>query len=76
MNFKKLGIIINVRKNTVIAKSIQPPKVGEEVFDVQGNYIGKISSIFGPVNAPYFRVKLVKERKIGGYLFRGEKNGR
>ncbi|MDP8011370.1 MAG: H/ACA ribonucleoprotein complex subunit GAR1 [Thermoplasmata archaeon] len=76
MDLKKLGIIINIRKNTLIAKSLQPPRVGEEVFDSQGNYVGKISSIFGPVNAPYFRVKLDRERKISGYLFRGEKYGR
>lgn len=76
VNLKKLGIVINVRKNTLIAKSIQPPRVGEEVFDSQGNYIGRVSSIFGPVNSPYFRVKMEKERQVGGYLFRGDKYGR
>ncbi|MEM1609896.1 MAG: hypothetical protein QXS52_03525, partial [Thermoplasmata archaeon] len=72
-NLKILGTIINIKKDTLIAKSIKPPKMNEEVFDYKGNLVGYIINIFGPVKSPYFRVKLKKNTEIKGYVFGGEK---
>ncbi|MCI4434879.1 MAG: hypothetical protein RXP30_04610 [Thermoplasmata archaeon] len=74
-NLKKLGNIINIRKDILIARSIKPPRIGEEVFDFRGMPVGQVISIFGPVKSPYFRVKLKKDAKPKGYIFGGEKNG-
>jgi rRNA processing protein Gar1 len=75
-NLKKLGTIINIRKDILIARSIKPPKIGEEVFDYRGTPIGHVTSIFGPVKSPYFRVRLKNNVKPKGYVFGGEYNGR
>lgn len=75
-DLKKLGTIINIRKDTLIARAIKPPRIGEEVFDHRGNKIGLVAGIFGPVKSPYFRVKLMTDVRPKGYVFGGVEYGR
>ncbi len=71
----KIGKVIAIRGNMLIAKSFRVPEIGEEIYDSNGNIVGRVINIFGPVNSPYFRVKLLRGKDVKGYLFtKGGKN--
>ncbi len=67
----RFGDIVKIKNKTMVAKVYQPPRMGEEVFDSQGTYIGKVVSIFGPVKSPYVRIKMDREMNLSGYIYRG-----
>ncbi|MGC8609918.1 MAG: H/ACA ribonucleoprotein complex subunit GAR1 [Thermoplasmata archaeon] len=72
----KVGKVIAIRGNMLIAKSFKVPNVGDEVYDSNGKLVGRIINIFGPVNSPYFRVRIEKGKEVKGYLFtKGDKDG-
>lgn len=70
-NMKRLGIVLHragnkslvVRGDEVKSNKVsgEIPKLNSVVMDRTLNKIGKLVSIFGPVNQPYFLVKGFKQ---------------
>jgi len=70
---KILGIVLHIssHKNLIICgdekyknkNSGKLPKINNNVFDWKMNRLGKIIDIFGPINAPYFSVKISRDVK-------------
>jgi RNA-binding protein len=78
-----LGMVLHIssHKNLIICgnekyknkNSVKLPKINNNVFDRKMKRIGKIIDIFGPINSPYFSVKIsgdVKNDKIREFKFK------
>ncbi|MCL6003287.1 MAG: hypothetical protein M0Z77_06935 [Thermoplasmatales archaeon] len=52
-SLKKVGTVLGVREGKLIAKLNREVQLSTKVFGKEGKPLGKISRLFGPVNAPY-----------------------
>lgn len=70
----KLGTILRrlEGRKEAIVKSERTPKIGEMALDEDGEIIGKISDVFGPVDGPYAVIRLVKKQKGAGSALKGK----
>jgi rRNA processing protein Gar1 len=55
-SLKKIGIVLGVREGKLIAKLNKEVQLSTKVFGKEGKPLGKISRLFGPVNAPYVAI--------------------
>jgi rRNA processing protein Gar1 len=70
-----LGDIINKTKDKVVVKTSLIPKEQELVYNENGEVVGKINKIYGPVSNPYINVSLTNS-KIKDKIYVGDRNGR
>jgi len=41
----------------LVVRADQAPKMGQTALDSSGEYLGRVSDIFGPVNSPYVVIR-------------------
>lgn len=70
-----LGYLINKSKDRVVVKASLVPNEQELVYNEEGEVVGKITKIYGPVSNPYINVSLTNS-KIKDKLYVGDRNGR
>ncbi len=61
---KRLGTVLHIIDNLLIVRSDKPAGVSlpdSTVVTKKMKRIGKVKELFGPVNNPYFSIKLFKE---------------
>jgi len=70
---RRMGKVINVRGNNIIVTANFAPKTFSAVYDSTFKLIGWVIDVFGPVNTPYIRVRLVSDISLsdikGRYLY-------
>jgi len=70
----KLGTVLHLSKSSgnLILKAERNVRIGDKVFDDNGNKIGIVFDLFGPVSNPFVAVKpgqVHPDRYVGGSLF-------
>ncbi|MCC6013166.1 MAG: Gar1/Naf1 family protein [Candidatus Verstraetearchaeota archaeon] len=76
---QKIGKIINISKsNLVTIKSNSPVKLGSRILLKNGNCLGIVVDVFGPIHSPYISVKPenIKDIVIGSEVYIMKKRGR
>ena len=57
------GKVITVdRRDDIVARFSRPINPGSEIFNKRRQKIGEVSWIFGPVDDPYYEIKINKPR--------------
>ncbi|MCJ2555579.1 MAG: Gar1/Naf1 family protein [Candidatus Thermoplasmatota archaeon] len=65
---KRLGIVVDVSyRGTLVTRAEAAPSLGDKVFTGDGQQIGRVERVFGPVSRPYVTVKPTsgKRRLLG-----------
>ena len=63
VNYLENGVILSIVGEQAVVRPVSElPKIGEDVF-VKTGRLGKVCDIIGPVESPYFIVKLEKGAK-------------
>ncbi|NHV45404.1 MAG: hypothetical protein HA493_02030 [Candidatus Verstraetearchaeota archaeon] len=73
---QKIGKIINISKsNLVTIKAYSLVKPGSRILSKNGNYLGIVVDVFGPIHSPYISVKPenIKDIVIGSEVYTIEK---
>ena len=77
---QKIGKIINISKSNLVtikaySSSIKP---GSRILSKNGNNLGVVVDVFGPINSPYISVKPenIKDIVIGSEVYIIEKRNR
>ncbi len=62
MSLKILGSIINITKSGLIITKIEDyknlPRIGSFIYDANGEKIGTLIDIIGPINSPYAVIRV------------------
>lgn len=68
---KRLGIVADISyRGTLVIRAEIPPTEGEKVFTGEGEQIGRVDRVFGPVSRPYVSVKPTGREKLMGLIGR------
>ncbi len=76
---QKIGKIINISKsNLVTIKAYFPVKPGSRILSKNGNNLGIVVDVFGPIHSPYISIKPenIKDIVIGSEVYTIEKGNR
>jgi len=55
-------ILRKVNERLILAKAKKAPKTDSKVYDSDGNIIGSVYEVFGPVKNPYILIKISDEK--------------
>lgn len=71
------GNVVCFEKDYIIARA-KVTRSGQKVYTPSGKYVGKVVRVFGPVEAPYIKVKIERKwgRRVSEIVVRGDRNGR
>ncbi len=71
------GNVVCIEGNYIIARA-KVKRSGQKVYTPSGKYVGRVVRVFGPVEAPYIKVKVERKwgRKVSEIVVRGDRNGR
>ena len=59
---QRLGRILRqTRRNMLLARADEAPKVNWGAYDAKGRIIGKVYDVFGPITKPYILIKVQKK---------------
>lgn len=51
------GKVLHTTSRGLVVRADQAPKMGQTALDSSGEYLGRVSDIFGPVKSPYVVIK-------------------
>ncbi len=56
---RRIGRVLHISPSQkAVIKTSKPPRIGETVFNGNGNPVGKVSDVFGPTSSPYVEVNV------------------
>lgn len=55
---RRVGTVVRIAQGVAVARAAddEPPEVGDEVIDESLDVVGRVVSVFGPVERPYVAV--------------------
>ncbi len=67
---KRLGIVMDISyRGTLVTRAEATPSLGDKVFTGDGQQIGRVERVFGPVSRPYVTVKPTSgKRRLMGVI--------
>lgn len=60
-------ILRKINDKLILARSDKAPKINEKVYDPDGNILGSVYEVFGPVEKPYILIKVLESGKTVQY---------
>ena len=70
---RRIGRVLHISPSEkAVIKTSRPLRIGENVFDENKRFVGKVFDVFGPTKSPYVEVEVQKEEAsslIGKMLY-------